>query len=553
MEQLAWSDALKTDIEVIDRQHRGLVDMVNASAQRLAEDSALSGEEVRLLLGYLKDYAEVHFSTEEALMALCGVPSDYVQNHHHNHMRFLSYVEDMIDGVGQNAVLDGQQLLAFLGDWLIRHIQGEDQRLAKHLRAPSKTSLRAVVTESSPAEHSVTSTCRFTDMLMQGSEALHASEEDASALLEQGSQAAMLIALDAALLPKEVLRVNEEAASLFGCSAEQLRLYSADSLLGAPGANALPLLMAEVLMQGRFVGPLACVGPDGQTITSDVRIALLMSHGRMTILVVFGVAAAPSSAPETAISTDTTVDDARDFPHSGSSSASGDSLLSRHALFRSMSRNERIKLEQLSQLISLPKGEVLFDQGDKPQGLYMVISGQMSLIVRREGGEEKVLEIVHAPQIFAEAEVFARRPSPVSAQSLSSTVLLMIPAAELLRIQSSSNLFACAVVEHLGKRLHDFTAEIQALTLHTAMERIIDYMLEHAHIDTEGVLEVSLPTQKKVMASYLNLRPATLSRAFQQLVDTGLITINRSLVTIPDRARLANYRERVGKDRLCSA
>lgn len=544
MEQLAWSDALKTDIDVIDKQHRGLVDMVNASARRLADDSALSGEEVRLLLGYLKDYAEVHFSTEEALMALCGVPSDYVQNHHHNHMRFLSYVEDMIDGVGENAVLDGQQLLTFLGDWLIRHIQGEDQRLARHLRALSKSPLRAAVAESSTVERSVAAGGRFADVLVQGSEALHASEEDASALLEQGSQAAMLIALDAALLPTEVLRVNTEAARFFGCSVEQLRAHSANSLLGALGANALPLLMGEVLMQGRFVGPLTCVGPEG-AITSDVQIALLMSHGRMAILVVFGVPDASLSVPEAGKAAEATVDAARVRPQSGLSSGLGDSLLSRHPLFQSMKRDERIKLEQMSQLISLAKGDILFDQGNKPEGLYMVISGQMSLVVRREGGAEKVLEIVYSPQIFAEAEVFTQRPSPVSAQSLSSTVLLMIPAAHLRRIQLSSTRFACAVVDHLGKRLHEFTAEIQALTLHTAMERIIDHLLEHARVDAEGILEASLPTQKQVIASYLNLRPATLSRAFQQLADTGLITINRSLVTIPDRARLVSYRDQV--------
>lgn len=548
MGQLAWSDALRTDIDVIDRQHHGLVDMINASAQRLADDSALSGEEVRLLLGYLKDYAEIHFSTEEALMALCGLPSDYVQHHHHNHMRFLSHVEDMIDGVGEDAVLDGQQLLTFLGDWLIRHIQGEDQGLARRLRALGNTPLHAGVTESSPVERSVASSSEwhFAEALVQGSAALHASEEDVLALLEQGSQAAMLIALDAGLLPMEVLRVNSAAARFFGCSVERLEAYSGHALLGAGGANGLPVLMGEVLMHGRFVGPLVCVGPEGGAITSAVQIAHLMSHGRMAILVVFGMPAPLLPAPEIEMSANVAIDTACACPRSGLSSELGDTLLSRHALFQGMTRDEQIKLEQVSRLISLPKGDVLFDKGDEPEGLYMVISGQMSLVVRSERGEEKVLDIIHSPRVFAEAEVFTRRPSLVSAQSLSSAVLLMIPATDLRQAQSSSTGFACAVVAHLCRRLHDFTAEIQALTLHTAMERIIDHLLEHARMDAEGVLEATLPAQKGVIASYLNLRPSTLSRAFQYLVETGLITISRSLVTIPDRARLVSYRHQGG-------
>ncbi|MCK9259228.1 MAG: hemerythrin family protein, partial [Azoarcus sp.] len=134
MEELAWSDALLTGIDVIDRQHRGLVDMINATAARLADQSELSAEEVRSLVGFLKEYTEVHFSTEEALMSLCGLPPGYAQAHHHNHDRFLALVGDMADELGDDAVPDGRQLLAFLGDWLIRHIRGEDQGLARRLR-----------------------------------------------------------------------------------------------------------------------------------------------------------------------------------------------------------------------------------------------------------------------------------------------------------------------------------------------------------------------------------------------------------------------------------
>lgn len=546
MEQLLWRDALKTDIDVIDRQHRGLVDMINASTERLADDTPLSSEELRLLFGFLKDYTEVHFSTEEALMVLCGLPPDYAQRHHHSHLRFLAHVEDMIDDVGDDAVLDGQYLLSFLGDWLIRHIQGEDQGLAQRLRACSQTPLRAGVSELSAVERSVASAAaparQFAEVLAHGSAVLHASDKDVPALLEQGSQAALLIALDDALLPAEVLHANTAAARFFGCSVEQLEACSGQNLLDAPGASGLSVLMAEVLMHGRFAGPRVCVTPAGRETPAALQITHLMAHGRMAILVVLAAPAAVSAAAP-AVSARGRGDTPATRGRSAVSTGLGGSLLSRHALFQGMAKEQRIALEQASQLISLSKGDVLFDQGDVPEGLYMVISGQVSLVVRNDRGAEKVLDIVHSPRIFADVEVFGRRPSPVFAQSLSATVLLMIPAADVRRIQSSSAEFACAVADHLGQRVLDLTAEIQALTLHSATERIIDHLLAHARMGDAGVLEATLPAQKKVIASYLNVSPATLSRAFQHMTDTGLITISRSFVTIPDRDRLISYRE----------
>jgi CRP/FNR family transcriptional activator FtrB len=144
--------------------------------------------------------------------------------------------------------------------------------------------------------------------------------------------------------------------------------------------------------------------------------------------------------------------------------------------------------------------------------------------------------------MFGEVEVFTGCPYRMFARSLASTVLLTIPAATVRRLQTSSRRFAGAAVEHLGRRLLEVKGEIEALTLHTAMERIIDHLLEHASINGLGVLEAMLPAQKQVIASYLNLSPPTLSRAFQQLSDAGLIVVSRRYVTIPDRDRLMRYR-----------
>ena len=44
MQIVAWNDSLKTDIDVVDQQHRGLVELVNATAAKLAESPELSAD-----------------------------------------------------------------------------------------------------------------------------------------------------------------------------------------------------------------------------------------------------------------------------------------------------------------------------------------------------------------------------------------------------------------------------------------------------------------------------------------------------------------------------
>lgn len=541
MQLLAWNDALKTHIDVIDQQHRGLVDTVNATAARLDADAALGIDETRALLGYLKDYAEVHFGTEEALMALFDLAPDYMERHHRNHARFLAHVGEMLEEVGEDGMPDGRQVLAFLGDWLIRHIQGEDQGLARRLHAarlaefPALAATRPTPGQAGGAEPALP----FVEALAGGSATLHASEAGVLALVAGSAQGALVIALDGALMPATVVQANAAAAARLGRSPEALKDCPVASLFGAAETRRFPVLMSEVLVSGHFEGALEWVGPEAVVTRAQVRVTPLFVHGQMAILVVFGVSAGvrrPYAAHPA---------DARSAAPAGAPALGpGGTVLSRHPLFAKLTRSELAGVESTSRLLRLGKGQVVFHKGDDPAGLYMVISGQVSLTVSNSRGVEKVLGIVDAQQVFGEVEVFSGSRCLMSAQSLGPTVVLMIPAATVRTLQASSLGFAGGAAAYLGRRLHEVIGDVEALTLHTAMERIIDHLLEHAGINSHGVLEAMLPAQKQIIASWLNLTPPTLSRAFQQLSEAGLINVTRRYVTIPDREALVRYRAR---------
>jgi CRP/FNR family transcriptional activator FtrB len=165
----------------------------------------------------------------------------------------------------------------------------------------------------------------------------------------------------------------------------------------------------------------------------------------------------------------------------------------------------------------------------------------VGVFASNERGDEKVLDILVASEIVGEVEVFSSQASPATARSLSSSTLLMIPAGALRKLQTASPAFAAAITAHLGRRMHERAREIAALTLHTAMERTIDFLLEHGTDNGQGGVDAVLPAQKGVIASYLNINGATLSRNFQQLSDAGLISVSRRLVTIPDREALLRF------------
>ncbi len=134
MKLIAWNDCLATGVASIDGQHRRLVDLVNDVAPVLTEPGAVDPQVLAPLLGALDDYAATHFHDEEALMAARGLDPRALAHHRSTHAAFRQTVATLA-AAATAAGATGEKLLAFLASWLVIHILGEDQAMARQLKA----------------------------------------------------------------------------------------------------------------------------------------------------------------------------------------------------------------------------------------------------------------------------------------------------------------------------------------------------------------------------------------------------------------------------------
>lgn len=135
MQLMAWNDYFVTGFEDVDKQHRRLVDMVNAAAPLLAEAHAKSFEEVRPLLESLAEYAVTHFEYEESLMAQSQIAAAHQGHHRAAHAAFTQEVGRMMRQAQEEGSLSGTELLRFLTSWLTFHILSEDMDMARQVHA----------------------------------------------------------------------------------------------------------------------------------------------------------------------------------------------------------------------------------------------------------------------------------------------------------------------------------------------------------------------------------------------------------------------------------
>lgn len=128
MKKIEWTDDLSVGIELIDSQHKTWIEYYNNTADAIIGQHA--PEQIARTLGFLTNYTEVHFSTEEQAMQNCNYP-DY-QQHKAQHDALRKTLVNITNDFMVDCMADklGEAVEKFLGNWLILHIRSTDIRFA---------------------------------------------------------------------------------------------------------------------------------------------------------------------------------------------------------------------------------------------------------------------------------------------------------------------------------------------------------------------------------------------------------------------------------------
>lgn len=121
MAKLFWTDQLNVGIDVIDNQHRRIVDYINLLDE--ANMGNLPREDIASLISDLVDYTISHFGFEESLQEEAGYP--FLKGHQKVHGLFTRRVADFIERFEKGEDIS-KNLHSLLVTWLLNHIKHDD-------------------------------------------------------------------------------------------------------------------------------------------------------------------------------------------------------------------------------------------------------------------------------------------------------------------------------------------------------------------------------------------------------------------------------------------
>ena len=121
MSYWSWDPSLSIGIDVIDAQHRRIVDYINELHAAHADNSR---DKISDVLTGLVDYTLTHFAFEEDLMENSGYP--FIEAHKKVHVAFAENIGKFVEQheAGHDVT---RRLLSTLQVWLTNHIKHDDK------------------------------------------------------------------------------------------------------------------------------------------------------------------------------------------------------------------------------------------------------------------------------------------------------------------------------------------------------------------------------------------------------------------------------------------
>ncbi len=220
-----------------------------------------------------------------------------------------------------------------------------------------------------------------------------------------------------------------------------------------------------------------------------------------------------------------------------------EALLTHIPLFNGLAPEEIARIAHGTREIHASKGDILFHKGDPCNGFHLLVYGQIKLAFTSAQGNEKVVEILTQGQSFGEAIMFMEKPYIVFAQALTDSLLLHVSKHAVFDELARDHNLCRKMLAGMAMRLHQLMNDVESYSLHSGKQRIIGYLLrELSEEDQNGInVAVTLPTNKGVIASRLNLTQEHFSRILHELTELGLIVVEGRKIHIPSVANLRKH------------
>lgn len=205
-------------------------------------------------------------------------------------------------------------------------------------------------------------------------------------------------------------------------------------------------------------------------------------------------------------------------------------------LFTQLDDGELERIGRAARDKSYPKGSVILFEDDPGDALYVVLSGQVKVVLIGEDGREVILSILKIGDFFGEMSLIDDQPRSAHVIAIEDSDLLVLRREDFRACLEESPRIALGLLQALSRRLRRADDKIGGLVLLDVNGRVARLLIELA--DEHDGQTIPRKVTHHTIAQMIGSSRETVSRTIRDLADQGLIQVSRKDITILQRPPL---------------
>jgi CRP-like cAMP-binding protein len=217
------------------------------------------------------------------------------------------------------------------------------------------------------------------------------------------------------------------------------------------------------------------------------------------------------------------------------------SWLGKSVVFNGLDEGELRRLAGIAREVSLAPADVLFEQGEESDGLYIVVSGIVRIYLTAGDGREATISLLEDGEMIGEIALLDGLPRSAGAAALTPTKLIFIPHRPFCDLLDASPQLSRQVMLMLCERLRAANKQVDRAIFHDLRYRLLVLLREiaviHGRIEKD-VAVVDLDVTQGMLAQMLGASREAVNKQLRALAKEGGVAMDGHQIRVMKQPHL---------------
>jgi CRP/FNR family transcriptional regulator len=215
--------------------------------------------------------------------------------------------------------------------------------------------------------------------------------------------------------------------------------------------------------------------------------------------------------------------------------------LVKERIFCDLPKSVLAELDEISYPSTYPRDAILFVEGEKPRGVFVICSGRVKLSTGSSKGKSVTVRFAEAGEVVGLPGTVSGKPYELTAEALEPLQANFILRGAFLRFLRKHGEAATRVAEILSRIYQAALSEVRYLGLSASTaEKLARFLLDlpASPMQDKGQIRATLTLTHKEIAEMIGASRETVTRLFASFRRERLLEVRGSILIIANKAGL---------------